>query len=125
MTEPSSELRPRPRAPKGLRPYELGDPHTERVLYITMAVATELSVLHDKVDTIARLAADKGSFSLDDLENYVPSPEVAREREEWRKDYIRRLLRIMHEAIPDEAEARRKYTAFVEEIAEPAPAPAA
>jgi hypothetical protein len=118
MSGDSDELRPRPRTPKGLRPYAMNEPHAERVLYVAMAVATELSVLHDKVDTITRLAEAKGLLTPQEIEDYTPPPEVAAEREAWRKAYIRRLLRIMEEMIPAEEEkARAEYTAFVEEIA--------
>lgn len=110
----------RPRIPKGYRPNNLGDPHVERVLSITMAVATELSVLHEKVDTMARLSAEKGTFSLADIEAYEPPPEVRAEREKWRKDYLKRLLRIMWEDIPDAPGESRgtAYGSFVREVAE-------
>jgi len=111
---------PRPRIPTGYRPNNLGDSHTERVLSITMAVATELSVLHEKVDTMARLSAEKGTFSMADIEAYQPSPEIRAEREKWRKDYIQRILRILWEDIPDApSEARStNYGSFVREVAE-------
>ena len=38
--------------PKGKRPYFFDDPAVERVLNITMAVASELAVARERVDTL-------------------------------------------------------------------------
>ncbi len=107
----------RPLTPKGHRPYDLGDPHTERVLGIVMALATEVAVMHDKFDTLARVASTRPTFSMDELEAYRPTPEVSAERDAWRKAYLGRLMRILHEAIPEDRAADRKaYADFVDEI---------
>jgi hypothetical protein len=45
---------------KGGRPYFLDDPAVERVLNISMAVAAEVAVLHERMDTIERLLEAKG-----------------------------------------------------------------
>lgn len=119
MTKTDSEqaFAPRPRAPKGYRPADLGPAHIEHVLSIAMTTAAEVSVLHDKLDTLMRIAVEKPTFSLQDIENYEPSPAVAAERTAWRKDYLARLLRSLHEEIPEEsASSHDGYAAFVEEI---------
>ncbi|MBL8629374.1 MAG: hypothetical protein JNM81_07085 [Rhodospirillaceae bacterium] len=114
---PKKRAQSRPRIPKGYRPNNLGDPHVERVLSITMAVATEVSVLHDKIDTMARLSESQSKFSIADIEAYEPTAEVKAEREKWRKDYLQRLLRIMWEDIPDAPEARgTSYSGVVREV---------
>lgn len=117
---PKKSVAGRPRIPKGYRPNNLGDPHVERVLSITMAVATEVAVLHDKIDTMARLSATHGKFSVADIEDYEPPADVKAEREKWRKDYLKRLLRILWEDIPNApGEARgAAYGGFVREVAE-------
>ncbi len=115
-----STIQPRPRVPKGNRPYALGDPHTERVLYMVIAVATELSVLYDRVDTLERVGADKKNFSLDDLNAYEPGKNVAAEREAWRKGFIDRMFRILLEDAGLEASAERTahYEEFIKSLAE-------
>jgi hypothetical protein len=112
-------LKPRPRTPKGNRPYALGDPHTERVLYMTLAIATEVSVLHDRLDTLERVATAKDKLSLEDLEDYVPSDDVKKERSEWRKSFLARMFRILEEDIDPETieERTRKYEELVAELA--------
>ncbi|MBL8644466.1 MAG: hypothetical protein JNK21_11085 [Rhodospirillaceae bacterium] len=116
----SSPVTGRPRIPKGYRPNNLGDPHVERVLSITMAVATEVAVLHDTIDTMARLSAAQGKFSMAEIEAYEPTPEVKAAREKWRKDYLKRLLRILWEDIPDAPGEGRgtSYGNIVREISE-------
>lgn len=108
----------RPLTPKGQRPYPTGEPHVERVLSIAMAVATDVAALHERVDTIARLAGAANLFTAADLDAYDPPPEVAAEREAWRKAYLSRILRIMHEATPRDNDPV-KYQEFVSEISEP------
>ena len=46
---------------KGKRPYFLDNPEVERVMNITMAVAMEVGVMHERLDTIERLLAKKES----------------------------------------------------------------
>jgi hypothetical protein len=62
---------------KGKRPYFLDDPAVERVLAITMAVAGELAVMHERFDTLERLLEQKGSIQRAGIEAYRPSPEAA------------------------------------------------
>lgn len=92
---------------KGKRPYFFEDPDVERVLSITMAVAGELAVVRQRLDTIERLLDEKGVVTREDVETYVPDSEAAVERGRWTEEYLARVLRIVQqetEAIerPDE-----------------------
>jgi hypothetical protein len=92
---------------KGKRPYFFDDPAVERVLAITMAVAGELAVMHERLDTIERLLEAKGTLSRADIEAYRPTEEAAEQRQQWHAEYIARVLRIVqqeHEYLqnPDE-----------------------
>lgn len=121
MSDGAQKKRPRsrPRTPKGYRPNNLGDVHLERILSITMALATEVSVLHEKIDTIARLSESQRSFTLADIEAYEPTDDVKYERSKWREDYLKRILRIMWEDIPDTREATQKtYTDVIRSVSE-------
>lgn len=116
-----SKLKSRPLTPKGHRPYPTGEPHVERVLSITMAVAAEVATLHERLDTVLRLAGTRDRFSVEDIENFEVSPELAAEREVWRQTYLARILRILHEAVPAEAaDDGAGYQAFISEISMPA-----
>ena len=84
---------------KGQRPYFFDNPAVERVLNITMAVATETAVLHERLDTIERLLAQKGLLSKAEIESFVPEDEAAAERQLWHTRYTARLLRIVQQEL--------------------------
>lgn len=93
--------------PKGKRPYFLKDPDVERVLAVTMAIAQELGVVRERLDTIERVLEEKGSLTQMDIETYVPSKPIAEERGAWTQEYLARILRIYQQEIealntPDE-----------------------
>lgn len=84
--------------PKGKRPYFLKDPDVERVLAITMAVAQELAVTRERLDTVERLLEAKG-ITQDDIERFQPTPDQADARGAWHQEYLARILRIYQQDI--------------------------
>jgi hypothetical protein len=84
---------------KGERPYFFDDPAVERVLSITMAVATELAVMRERMDTIERLLEAGTPVTKAAIDAYRPDDEAARERQQWHADYIARILRIVHQEL--------------------------
>lgn len=101
--------------PKGKRPYFYEDPAVERVLNITMAVASELAVARERVDTLERLLASKGILTREEVESYVPtSKEIATQRQAWHSEYISRVLRIVQQ----EMEELKNPDKTLEEIAD-------
>lgn len=86
--------------PLGKRPYFFDDPAVERVLAVTMAVAQEVAVLRERLDTIERLLEKgNGHFSRADIDSYAPDPAAATERAEWSRMYIARVLRIVQQEL--------------------------
>ncbi len=84
---------------KGKRPYFFDDPAVERVLAITMAVAGELAVTRERLDTVERLLEAGTSVTKANIEAYRPDDDAARERQEWHAEYINRILRIVHQEL--------------------------
>lgn len=84
---------------KGGRPYFFADPAVERVLNITMAVAGEVAVMRERMDTIERLLEAKGILSPAEIDAYEPDGEVAEERQAWHAEYIARVLRIIQQEL--------------------------
>lgn len=84
---------------KGERPYFFDDPAVERVLSITMAVATELAVMRERMDTIERLLEAGTPVTKASIDAFRPDDEAARQRQQWHADYIARILRIVHQEI--------------------------
>jgi hypothetical protein len=85
--------------PLGKRPYFFDDPAVERVLAITMAIAQEVAVLRERLDTVERLLEQHTSIKRTDIENYEPDPASATERAEWSRMYIARVLRIVQQEL--------------------------
>ncbi len=93
--------------PKGKRPYFFESREAERVMAITMAVAQELAVMRERLDTVERLLDTKGVVARSDIEAFSPSKSQADERGAWTQEYLARILRIVQQEIealndPDE-----------------------
>lgn len=92
--------------PAGKRPWFM-DKDAERVLAITMAVAQELAIARQRIDTLERLLKDHGVLRADEVETYAPDPRAATERAMWNQEYLARILRIVQQeneaaAMPDD-----------------------
>ncbi|WP_394972634.1 hypothetical protein [uncultured Croceitalea sp.] len=84
--------------PKGKRPYFHDDAAVERVLNITMAIAGELAVMRERMDSIERLLEKKGVVTREDIETFVPeTKEQEEQRQIWHAEYIGRVLRIVQQ----------------------------
>jgi hypothetical protein len=78
---------------KGKRPAYFEEPAIDRVLSIVMALAGELSVLRERLDTVERLLDAKGHISRADIENYTPDRDAGAERGLATQAYIARIMR--------------------------------
>lgn len=87
------------RVAKGRRPEFAGDPQVDKLVSVVMNLAAEVSVMHDRMDTIERLAAERDLFSAADIEAFEVTEEIEAEREQWRAEFLDRLLWIMREDI--------------------------
>ena len=68
------------------------DPDVDRLLSMVVALAGEVAVLHGRLDTHERLAAQGNLPTAAAVEAYAVSPELAAAREQWRSRYLRRVL---------------------------------
>ncbi len=84
---------------KGKRPYFFDDPAVERVLSITMAVAGELAVTRERLDTIERLLEAGTPVTKANINAFKPDDDAARARQAWHAEYISRILRIVHQEL--------------------------
>jgi hypothetical protein len=82
--------------PAGKRPYFL-EPQVERVLAITMSLAQELAVAHQRADTLERLLKAKGLVVEGEIDAFKPDAAAAAERQMWNQEYIARILRIVQQ----------------------------
>ncbi|WP_371398144.1 hypothetical protein [Fretibacter rubidus] len=99
MTEAIDPLKLAGAKPKGKRPYFLKDPDVERVLAVTMALAQEVAVMRERLDTVERILEEKGTLSQSDIEAYNPPKPIAEARGSWTQEYLARVLRIYQQEI--------------------------
>ncbi len=103
---------------KGPRPTFFDDPAVDRLVAIITALAGEVSVLHDQIDTIRRLLANKNVVTSEDLGGFVPDGEVAAEREIWRETFLENIFRIVQQEREAAQEGRVSYKDVVDDVTE-------
>jgi len=84
---------------KGGRPYFFDDPAVERVLNISMAIAAEVAVVRERMDTIERLLEAKGVLHQSEIEAFIPTDAQAEERQLWHARYAARIMRIIQQEV--------------------------
>ncbi|MEH1889707.1 MAG: hypothetical protein V7K92_09700 [Nostoc sp.] len=84
---------------KGKRPVYLDNPQIDKLLAVVMALTGEVSVLRERLDTIEQVLEVKGILSATEIEAYEPDAKVTKEREQWRAEYIARVLRVVQEEL--------------------------
>jgi len=89
---------------KGRRPWFFENRDAERVLGIAMALAQELSVTRDRLDTLERLLEQAGLLRRADIESYAPDAAAAAERGRRTQEYLAVLLRVVQQEL-EESEA--------------------
>jgi hypothetical protein len=80
---------------KGRRPQFSENLEVDRVMAMVMALASEVAVLREQLDTVVTLAAARGVISPDEIAAFAPSPEKTKERDEWRQAFIGRILYVL------------------------------
>ena len=118
MTEPSSddqlELQ---RKAKGKRPYYFSNPDVDKLLSMIMALTGELAIARDRIDTLERVAATKGLFSSEDIENFELNADALQARAGRHRQLLREVNRIIVGELEDLEEANEEdYTAVVEQV---------
>jgi len=87
---------------RGKRPWFFEDTDTERLMTVVMALAQEVSVMRQRLDTVERVLETKGTLTRADIETFEPDKAEAAERGAWNQEFIARILRILqqeHEAL--------------------------
>ncbi|WP_417612237.1 hypothetical protein [Parasphingorhabdus sp.] len=85
------------RKARGERPRYFEDPAIDKVLSITMALAGEVAVLRDRLDSVERLLEKGEPLTQDLINSYAPDGSVREERDAWRESFLSTILRSVHE----------------------------
>lgn len=99
-----SEMQPVPRRPKGRRPQLFDDPAIDQLHAAFVALATELSVAFDRIDTLERLLEQRAGVSRAEIEAYRPDDAAGAARAARRADIAERLLRPFRDFRDDQIE---------------------
>jgi hypothetical protein len=85
---------------------------------MVMAMATEMAVLYERIDTMERIGAAKGVMLREELAQFRPDAAAQAEREGWRQDFLARLFYLYREDIDDRVgqENEQQYGEFLREI---------
>lgn len=97
MTKTQAKIQT-PRIAEGVRPQYFADPNMDQMHAMILALATEVSVLFDRFDTVERILDAKGVLTRADLESWQPDSNTEDDRTAKRDALIRRLFRSVHEA---------------------------
>ena len=78
---------------KGRRPAYFDDPAIDRLVSMVMALAGEVAVGRERLDTIERLLETKGTLDRADIEAFRPDRAAGRERGLMTREFVARVLR--------------------------------
>ena len=87
------------RAVTAPRTYVLDDPDVERLLDIVLALTGELAVTQERLDTVERLLAAKNLVQAEEIDQFQPDAQVAKERLARHEALLARVLRILHQDV--------------------------
>lgn len=82
---------------KGERPRYFEDPAVDTLMSITLALAGEVAVLRDRIDSIERLSAAGERVTPEGVDAYAPDPDIAAKRDAWRDAFLDVVLRAVHQ----------------------------
>jgi hypothetical protein len=101
---------------KGKRPAYFDDPAEDRLLSIVMALAGEVGVMRERLDTVERLLEIKGSITQADIEAFSPSREAQHQRGLLQREFIARILRGVQQDMESLAELEPPLDDVVKEL---------
>ncbi|MEM7467901.1 MAG: hypothetical protein AAF387_13590 [Pseudomonadota bacterium] len=105
-----------PRKAKGERPFFFESADVDKLLAMLMGLAGEVSVMRDRMDTMEQLAAERGLFTPEDIEAYVPSPEVMQQRAARRQEMLGEITRIVYSEIEGLESTESSYAQAVNDV---------
>ena len=119
MTSPNEQPRRRSRRAKGHQPQFFADPNTDKLLAIVTALAGELAVVKERLDTHERLAAAGAVATPEAIEAYEADEAVEDARELWRQGFLSRVFRVLETAAeePTGPQSEGEFDAVVDHFA--------
>ncbi len=82
-------------AGRGPRPAFLGAGDVDRVLKLTLALAQELAVTRQRLDTLERQLLATGTVTPESLDPATLADDATTAQAEWQQGFLQRLLRTL------------------------------
>ncbi len=105
MTESQEDKPSVARYAKGKRPGFYDDPAMDEAMSMIMVLASELSVVRDRLDTFESVMAEKGVVSRADIEAHQPDEPGLARRETERQSLLKRLFFVANKRAAEQASA--------------------
>jgi hypothetical protein len=106
---------------RGRRPQFSETAGVDQLLSMVLVLASELSVLRDRVDSIERVAAAKGIDLAGEIERLAFDQAALDARETRRQELLQRLYYLMRKEAHEleNADTAERYVTTIDEIAKP------
>ncbi len=101
---------------KGKRPAFLELPESDRLLSMVMALASDVAVMRERLDTVERLLDSKGVISRADIEDFKPDRDAAYERGLLHRELVARLMRGVQQDMESLVETEQSLEALSQEL---------
>jgi hypothetical protein len=107
-----------PKKATGPRPEYFEDPAIDKVLSMTLALAGEVAIMRDRIDTLERLLAKGAKVSPEIIDAYQPSIEDKQARDVWREQFLDIVMRRVHQEREslEAITATQTYDKLVEQV---------
>ena len=103
---------------KGKRPAYFDAPENDRMLSMLLALASDVAVLRERLDTVERLLDANGVVTRADIEGFRPDRDAAYERGLMHRELVARLLRGVQQDMEGLTEAEPPLEAISRELRE-------
>jgi tRNA A37 N6-isopentenylltransferase MiaA len=104
---------------KGKRPQFYDAPGLDQAMSMILVLANELSVLHDRLDSVERVAKARGVDLAAEVEALELDQPALEAREAWRQGFLERLYYLSRKDAREAAaaESAESYAAAIDDIA--------
>ena len=104
---------------RGKRPQFYATPGLDEAMSMIMVLASELTVVRDRLDTVEKLAAAKGVVLDAEIEGVEPDQATLEARELRRQDFLARLFYLARKQAAEVAgdDSEERYTKALDDIA--------
>jgi hypothetical protein len=84
---------------RGGRPFFFSDPAIDKVLNMTITLASEVWALRERLSALEGVQIRQGALAATDIDDYEFTPEQEQRLGEQRREFIENLFRVLQETV--------------------------